>query len=296
MSAPTLDDTDRVTGELIDTYLPIAQEADHRINPRRWRLADYSAAEQGSVFRSYEDALQWMDSSASIIRGCIRIANTLGRREESWQYAEATQSFFRVRKDFRSWRISHEVAEESARGCGPTAHARMLASLGECHIWLEDIGVAEAYLQRARALWIKGRHVLGEASCLEALCMVEMKKGNPPKARQHASTARDMFSGQARERGVVLATRRVGETYLAEQDHRQALKSLEHAYDWFRDTGDVYQQVRTGRSLVAALRGSGRSDEANRVLQDLVGLAESIGAHTDAEELSRMTKPVTTEA
>lgn len=187
MSAPTLDDTDRVTGKLIDTYLPIAQEADHRINPRRWRLADYSAAEQGSVFRSYEDALQWMDASASIIRGCIRIATALGRREEAWQYAEATQSFFRVRKDFRSWRISHEVAEESARGCGPTAHARMLASLGECHIWLEDIGVAEAYLQRARALWIKGHHVLGEASCLEALCMGD-EEGQPvegPRARLH---------------------------------------------------------------------------------------------------------------
>src|SRR5699024_10503050 len=88
VNTPTLDDAERVSGELIDVFLPLAQAADRRINPRRWTLADYSSAAH-QAFDSYEDALAWMDSAAPVIRGCIRIANETARHEAAWKLAEA---------------------------------------------------------------------------------------------------------------------------------------------------------------------------------------------------------------
>lgn len=292
MSAPTLDDAERVSGELIDVFLPLAQAADRRINPRRWVLADYSTAAH-QAFDSYEDALVWMDSAAPVIRGCVRIAHGTARHEMAWKFAEALSGWLHIRKDFRLWRTSHEIAEESARECGPAAHARILAALGECHLWLDETSVAEAYLQRAYARWVEAEHLLGQASTLEALGTCQIKQNRPADARKLVLKARGMFSEEGRERGVVLMTRRVGETYLAEGSFHEALKHLDMAYRWFHDEGDLYQQVRAGRSRVRALAGAGRAGQARTLLQDLVGIAESIGAHTDVEELSRMADPVT---
>ncbi|GAA1457685.1 tetratricopeptide repeat protein [Nocardiopsis exhalans] len=292
MTTPTLADAEQSSAHLIDVYLPLAQAADRKINPRRWVLADYDSAAH-EAFDSYEDALTWMDAAAHVIRGCIRIANATGRHEDVWKLAEALSGWLHIRKDFRLWRITHEIGEESARECGAAAHARMLAALGECHLWMEETSVAEAYLQRAHARWVEADHALGRASCLEALGTVTMKKGDVARARDLVTTARGMFAEQGRERGVILMTRRIGETYLAEEKHQQALRELEHAYHWFRVEGDLYQQVRTGRSLVIALGGVGRAGEAQRLLQDLIGIAEAIGAHSDAAELSRMIEPVT---
>lgn len=292
MNTSTLDDAERVSGELIDVFLPLAQAADRRINPRRWVLANYSSAAH-QAFDSYQDALAWMDFAAPVIRGCIRIANATARHEAAWKLAEALSGWLHIRKDLRLWRISHEVAEVSARQCGPDAHARVLAALGECHLWLEESSIAEAYLQRAHARWVEAGHVLGQASALEALGTCRLTQDRPDQARKLVLKARGMFAEQGRERGVVLMTRRVGETYLAQGSFHEALKHLDMAYRWFHDEGDLYQQVRTGRSRVRALTGAGQGAQARTLLQDLIGIAESIGAHTDVEELSRMAEPVT---
>jgi tetratricopeptide (TPR) repeat protein len=169
----------------------------------------------------------------------------------------------------------------------------MLAALGEYHLWQDQVEVAESYLQRARARWTEAEHVLGRASCLEALGTVEMKKDDPGKARELVTQARDLFATVGRERGVVLMNRRIGETYRHEGDYAKALGFLEHAYRWFEGDGDAYQRVRCGRSLALTLEGLSRAADAQQLLTDLVNLAESIGAHTDARELSRLAGPVT---
>jgi len=292
LATPTLNGAERITGELIDIYLPLTQAADRRINPRRWLLADYSTAAH-SEFSSYEDALAWMDSAAPVIRGCIRIANATSRHEAAWKFAEALHGWLHIRKDFRLWRLTHEIAEESSRECCSASHARILASLGECHLWLEENGIAEAYLQRALAQWRTAEHSLGQASTLEGLGTVELKKGNPEQARDHVMTARGMFAQEGRERGVVLMTRRVGETYLAEGRFHESLKHLDMAYRWFRSDGDSYQQVRTGRSRIRALARAGKTVEAHTLLRDIIGVAEEIGADNDAHELARMAEQTT---
>lgn len=284
-----MQDADRVTGEVVEIYLPLAQAADHLINPRRWRLADYSQAAHG-VFDTFGDAVEWFDSTAQVIRGCIRIANGSHRHEEAWKLTESLSGWLHIRKDWQVWKISHEMAEESARHCGAAAHARMLAALGEYHLWQEQTALAEAYLQRARARWTEAEHVLGRAFCLEALGALEMKKDSPEKARVLVTEARDLFAAAGRERGVVLMSRRIGETYRHQGDYCTAQEHLKPAYRWFEEDGDLYQQVRTGRSLALALEGLGRADEAQQLLLDLSRLAESIGAEIDAEDLRRLVK------
>ncbi|WP_017613966.1 tetratricopeptide repeat protein [Nocardiopsis salina] len=288
----SLDAAERVTGDLIDIFLPLAQAADRRINPRRWTLANYSSARH-DAFDSYKEALAWMDFAAPVTRGAIRIANANARHEAAWKLAEALHAWLHVRKDWTSWKTSHEIALESARECGAAPLARILASLGEYHLWQDDLVSAESYLLRARARWAEAEHLLGQASCLEALGMLALKKKQPQKARELVSEARERFAAEGRERAVVLMQRRIGETYRDEDAFAQAISALEPAYRWFVAEGDHYQQIRTGRSLALALEGAGSAGQARTLLNELISVATANGAEADAHELSRlMPEPV----
>ncbi|GAA1114243.1 tetratricopeptide repeat protein [Nocardiopsis metallicus] len=284
---PTLDAADRVTGELIDVFLPLAQAADRKINPRRWTLADYSTAAH-SEFHSYDAALAWLDSTAPVICGTIRIANATARHEAAWKMAEALHAWLNIRKDWVTWKTSHEVALESARECGAAPLAHILTSLGECHLWQDDPVRAENYLLSSRARWAEVEHSLGQASCLEALGTLALKKGEPQKARELVSQARERFAAEGREREVVLMQRCIGESYRDEDLFDQAISILEPVFIWFVADGDEYQQIRTGRSLALALGGAGSTGQMRILLEELISIATAIGADTDARELSRL--------
>ncbi|WP_017569013.1 hypothetical protein [Nocardiopsis halotolerans] len=60
------------------------------------------------------------------------------------------------------------------------------------------------------------------------------------------------------------------------------------AVRWFRDSGDDYMTIRTGRSLALVLQAQRRHTAARELLEETRDLATSIGATTDADELVRL--------
>ncbi|TQN27766.1 tetratricopeptide repeat protein [Haloactinospora alba] len=97
-----------------------------------------------------------------------------------------------------------------------------------------------------------------------------------------------MFSSLGAERGVVLMERRIGESYRDSGDYDQAEAYLRSALQWFHEAGDDYQIIRTSRSLALTFQEQRRHEAAREVLEKAHSLAETIGAATDTEEMSRL--------
>ncbi|WP_017623426.1 tetratricopeptide repeat protein [Nocardiopsis chromatogenes] len=282
---PGPEDVEPAVESLLDVVEPLALAADRRLNPNRWVLSP-RYENITNAFASTQDALHWYDANAGLVRACVRIAYETGRNELAWTLCEGMWAWLHIRKPWHTWRLTHEVGLEAAKQCDAAPQARMYSALGALHMWQDRLDEAERLHVRARALWIAAEHLLGQASGLESLGVIALKRGHPVTARGHFREAQHLFSEQGRERGVVLMERRLGESFRDTGDHATAEEYLRGALDWFRAAGEDYPVVRTSRSLALALQAQGRQKEAQGVLAQARDLAESIGADTDAAELS----------
>ncbi|RNL81656.1 tetratricopeptide repeat protein [Halostreptopolyspora alba] len=277
---------------LLDTMVPLTLAADRRINPGRWVLSPLYATVDDTVFEDRSHAIEWMNTHAGTVRGCVRIAHETGHYETAWTLCEGLWAWLHISKNWRLWRTTHEIGLEAAERCDITAQARMLSALGALHLWTDNLDEAERLHQRARSLWVSAVHALGQATSLENLGIIALKQGTPIAAREYFRQARTMFSDLGVERGVVLMERRIGESYRDSGDYDQAETNLRSALGWFLDSGDDYQVIRTRRSLALTLQGQQRDEAARELLEEARRLAETIGATTDAEEFSRLADQV----
>lgn len=276
------------TREYIEVMVPLALAADRAINPGRWVLSVHYDAIGDNPFASREDALAWMREWAGAIRGCVRIAHETNQHEVACSLVEGLWGWLHVSKDWDMWRTSHQLGLESADHCDAAVKARMLSGLGSLHTWLDDLHEAERFHMRARALWVSSNHRLGQASCMESLGVLALKRNRPMSARSWFSDARTLFSEVGRERGVVMMDRRLGESFRDSREFEQADNHLGSALAWFRQQGDDYMTIRTGRSLALSLTQQHRTQEAHNLLSELHSTAVSLGADTDAQEISRL--------
>lgn len=281
-------DVETVVRPLLATIEPLTLSADRRINPDRWVLSPRYTNANPTMFSDRAEAVEWFDANAGTIRGSIRIAHETNRAELTWTLCEGLWGYLHIRKDWELWRTTHQIGLEAAQQCDAAAQARMLSSLGSLRTWTNDLDEADRLHQRARALWVSAGHVLGQASSLESLGIVALKRATPAAAREFFRDARVLFSDLGRERGVVLMERRIGESFRDTGDYLQSENHLRSALDWFQDAGDDYQVIRTSRSLALTLRGQRHHQAARDMLEEGRNRALRIGARTDADELDSL--------
>lgn len=288
LAAPAAEAADTSTREHLEVMVPLALAADRAINPNRWVLAVHYDTIGESPFATRDDALTWMREWAGAIRGCVRIAHETHRHEIACALVEGLWGWMNISKDWEMWRTSHQLGLASAAHCDATVQARMLSGLGSLYIWRDDLAEAERLHMRARALWVSSKHRLGQASCMESLGVLSLKRNQPHAARSWFTDARVMFSEAGRMRGVVMMDRRIGESFRDSREFDQADTHLSSALEWFREQGDDYMTIRTGRSLALSLIAQRRKQEAHQLLSDLRELALGLGADTDADELTQL--------
>lgn len=237
------------TREYIEVMVPLVLAADRAINPGRWVLSVHYDNLGESRFTTRDDALTWMGEWAGAIRGCVRIAHETHRHEIACSLVEGFWGWLTISKDWQMWRTVHEMGLAPASHCDSTVQARMLSGLGSLNTWLGDLHEAERLHMRARALWVQSKHKLGQATCMESLGVLNLKRNKPLAARSWFNDARLLFSEAGRTRGAVMMGRRLGESFRDGREFDQADKQPRGALDWFRDQDDDYMVLRTGRSL-----------------------------------------------
>lgn len=207
---PQPDDVEGVVRSLMSTVEPLTLAADRRINPGR-RILN-TRYERASVdVGSTTEAVEWFDTHARTVLGCIQIAHDSGRWNTSWTLAEGLWSYLHVKKDWALWLSAYEIGLEAAQHCKDPAQARMLSGLGTPCMWQGRLDEAERLHARAKALWVSAGHTFGHASSLEALGVIALNRNLPLSARSLFQEARGLHGGMRRERGVVLMERRLGE-------------------------------------------------------------------------------------
>ena len=278
------------TREYIEVMVPLVLAADRAINPGRWVLSVHYDDLGESPFANRDEALSWMREWAGAIRGCVRIAHETHRHEIACSLVEGLWGWLTVSKDWQLWRTVHETGLASAVHCDSTVQARMLSGLGSLNTWIGDLHEAERLHMRARALWVQGKHTLGQATCMEGLGVVNLKRNKPLAARSWFTDAHLLFAEAGRTRGVVMMDRRLGESFRDGREFDQADKHLRSALGWFRDHADDYMVLRTGRSLALSLIGQRSTQKAHELLSELHNLACALGAETDAEEIRKLTE------
>lgn len=276
------------TQQYIEAMVPLTLAADRAINPGRWVLSVHYDNLGEPPFTTRDEALSWMREWAGAIRGCVRIAHQTQRHQAACSLVEGLWGWLCVSKDWQMWRAVHQMGVASAVHCGTPAQARMLSGLGSLHTWIGDLHEAERLHMRARALWVQSKHVLGQATCMESLGVLNLKRNKPLAARSWFTDARALFAEVGWARGVVMTDRRLGESYRDTRNYDQADKHLRSALDWFREQDDDYMVLRTSRSLVLCLIEQRRVQEAQELLIESLVLARKLGATTDAQELSRL--------
>lgn len=250
----------------------LARSAGRHLNPDRWLLTAEDQIDL-DLFSGYDDALEWLTSTADLHRAVVRTAHVSGLHTECWQLCEALLPHLRGAQDFETWRISHKLGLRSAAHCGPAPMARMLSGLGSCYQWEGRLDEAEAEFVRAEQLWLKADHTLGRASLSESLGLLALREGDLGLAEARFLRALRLFTELGRDRGIWLIQRRLGETALAARNFTKAIHYLTSSRAWFADRGDRYQVVRNTMSLARSLAGAGQQDQAQQELEEAAGAA-----------------------
>lgn len=288
LAAPEERDTAVARG--IDWYLARAVEADFAASPGRWRLNPlYDVAREfPPAYPDSRSALDWLESRLPGLFAAVAAAHAAGLHQQAWQLCEALWNVFVVRKHFREWISAHRIGLEAARSCGdPRAQTQMHNQLGFALLTLQRFGEAHEHFQSALELSRRDGHDIGMSTALENLGLIDMAEGNPEAAISRFAEFRDILSKLGRQRGVAIATRRIGEAQRDLGRYDDALRELSAARRIFTDLSEVYLQTRTLTSIAQTLLLAGRTTEAFEPLSAAKAAADRLGSPYEQARIAR---------
>ncbi len=202
----------------VSWYLHAAVAADIVITPGRWRLNPMyeQARDNAPAFGSPAEALEYLEAIRPGLLAAVPAAHEHGLHQQAWQLCEALWGLLLFRRYYRPWIDVHVIGLAAARACGdPRAEARMLVQLGYAHLCLQQYQEAAQHFRRALTLRRQAGHLVGEATALEYLALIDLREGLPGQAITTFTRARAVYERVGRRRGVALMTRHIGEAELA---------------------------------------------------------------------------------
>ncbi|MDX3452311.1 tetratricopeptide repeat protein [Streptomyces sp. ME02-8801-2C] len=278
-------------------YLRWAAEADFRVMPLRWRLGPAYRALVLPADRDPADgrhALAQLRSERENLAAAIRAADHHGFDDLVWQLCEAMWGLHLLLGFHAQWIDTHLLGVEAARRCAEEfgdrrAVGRMLVQLAFGHMGAGRADDAEQALAKAGVADEACGHHRGQASAVEALGLLRLKRWKYADAQRCFEEAREIL-GRIREgddgwadlpRATALLEHHIGRALTKQRQFAEALARLNDALVRFRqlpDGGDAYNEGRVYMSLGEAHLEAGDTDLARVCLDKAVKAMETAGA------------------
>ncbi|MEU8824847.1 tetratricopeptide repeat protein [Streptomyces sp. NPDC048636] len=287
-------------------YLRFAAGADFRVMPLRWRLGPAYAGlvlperrEAGDGKRALEELRGERDNLAAVVRA----AEQYGFDDLVWQLCESMWGLHLRLGFHESWVDTHlrgvEAARRGAAAFGdPRAVGRILVQLAFAYMGLGRLDDAEGALLEAAAADEACGHPRGQASAVEALGLLRLKRWRYPDAQRCFEDARELL-GRIRQgddgwrdlpRARALLDHHLGRALSRQGRVTEAADRLNGALAQFRALpgGDRYNEGRVYMSLGEAQVEVGDADQARVCLDKAIATMGDEGAAlqlADATEL-----------
>ncbi|KPI02816.1 NB-ARC domain protein [Actinobacteria bacterium OK074] len=286
--------------------LRFAAGADFRVLPLRWRLGPAYAGLALPEHRPPGDgkrALEELRHERENLAAVVRAAEHHGFDDLVWQLCEAMWGLHLLLGFHAQWVDTHlrgvEAARRGADAFGDArAVGRMLVQLAFAYMGLGQADDAERVLAEAVAADEACGHHRGQASAVEALGLLLLKRWKYPEAQRCFEEAR-VILGRIRQgddgwkdlpRALALLEHHTGRAQGKQRDFAAALVRLNDALARFRALpgGDPYNEGRVYMSLGETHLDAGDVDLALVCLDKAVEAMDTAGAGpqlADATEL-----------
>ncbi|WP_369359656.1 NB-ARC domain-containing protein [Streptomyces sp. cg2] len=288
-------------------HLRYAAEADFRVMPLRWRLSLAYAALALPEERDPTDgkqALAELRHERENLAAVIRAADHYGCHDLVWQLCEAMWGLHLKLGFHAQWIDTHllgvKAARRSAAESGdPRAVGRMLVQLAFGYMGLGRLEDAKTALEGAVEADRACGHARGQASAVEALGLLHLKRWQSAQAQRCFEESHEILA-RIREgedgwqdvpRATALLEHHIGRALARQRQFPAALARLNDALALFRRLpkgGDTYNAGRVHMSLGEAHLDAGDADLARVCLDKAVAAMETVGAGlqlADAVEL-----------
>ncbi|WP_431983983.1 tetratricopeptide repeat protein [Streptomyces qinglanensis] len=265
-----------------------AEHAAHAALPESWRVAD--APERGDPYAGEAEGLAVLVAErANLLRAvsvaeeyqhvgtCLRLARALWPLVlKAGYWAEALPALRTAAG------CADERQPESRASAG--LHFQLAHCLGQLRRWEEAEREAEAAVAHERA----AGHLLGEASCIEYLGLLNLYQSKGPEAAERFTEAeqcyRRMVSDQGEDRhlrrALALLERHMGRALWVDGELEESRARLHNARDHFERAGEHYNLARTLTDLAETAHTAGDGTEAlDHIAQAERLLPPSAAAH-----------------
>ena len=277
---------DEAIARSVAWYLRSAVAADQVVLPGRWRLGPLYQQEQEadaeSAHGSPAEALDWLEAHLPGILAAVQAAHEAELHRQAWQLCEALWGVLLFRKHYTAWLSSHEVGLRSARACADDrAEAQMHIQLGAVHRSLGRLDTAGRHFSQALELFRAAGHWLGEASALDQLGVLQLRRAQYGDAISHFEQARDIHLRIGRPRGIALMNLNIGQALAASGHQEAAIGHLRMAEGQFAAIAEHYHRARALAALGGALIEARQADQAAESLREALAVTEELGSSYD---------------
>jgi tetratricopeptide (TPR) repeat protein len=274
----TPDESDAALRRVIDWYLAAAAAADLTLMPGRWRLGPAFATAHPLAGKAA--AWAWLERERENLRAAVVAAHARQWDERVWWLCEALWYLYFLRKYYADWDATHRLGVAAAVRCGDRrAEGRMRCQLGFALIGQGRLDEAAAEFTAARAADRAAGHRRGEATALESLGLLGLRRSQYDQAVDALEANLEIAEELGEDRrAILLARHHLGRARSAAGDQDAAFALLRQLPDDFAELPDVYNQARALTSLGEAWLRARQPRAAEELLGRALEIMRAEGA------------------
>ncbi|GAA1757912.1 BTAD domain-containing putative transcriptional regulator [Nonomuraea bangladeshensis] len=238
----------------------------------RWRPADELLG------RLTADPLTWFDAEREALVEAVRLAASHGPAQAAWGLAAALVPYFDLHCRLEEWRLTHQVALDSAAAAGDRrGEAAMLRGLAQVSIYQDRYAEAAGMLRRARVIFRELGDARGEAISICGLGAADEFSGRHRRALGWFRHALAMFLAEGDADGEAYARQAIGRVHLSLQDLGQASRWLGEALRLAGELGDDHREGCVSMQFGRLHTLAAEPDEAMRFQGRALDIFETLG-------------------
>jgi DNA-binding SARP family transcriptional activator/tetratricopeptide (TPR) repeat protein len=267
---------------LLGAYLTLAERAEAVLEPSG--LAHYGSdparrhADHSAVGIVERDPLGWFEAERASLVAAVEQACDASFWKPGWRLAITMSSFFQTHAHWDDWHHTNALALTASRRTGDrNAEGRVLASLGDLHVYRSRLDDAVGCLHQSLAAFREAGNRRGELQSLFSLGTAAMRQGRFDDATARFEQSLAGFRELGWRSGEALALHDLSEVHRQQGRLDAAIACAEQSLTLMRAIGDRSWEPPILRRLGLTHSAQGRFGEAVAYLDEGLALVRAAG-------------------
>jgi tetratricopeptide (TPR) repeat protein len=276
----TSDERAAAIRRMLDWYLQTANSADRILIPYH-RHVPVGVPESAAAllqFPSYDNAMQWCEVERANLLAATRLAADCGEQVIAWKLPLVLWSFFTLRRFWRDWTATHDMALASAQHLGDRfAEAWVTTNLGIAYRQLRKHDLALDHYRTALTIWTEINDLWGQARIFNEYGEALQELRRPDEALIWYNQALPIWRQIADPWGE--ASTLTGLSNVDRTLHRRddAIAHAQSAIEIWKRIDDRRGQGRALSQIGEVYQEQGQHEEAIAYLQEALAIRRALG-------------------